>query len=65
VEVFTHFAKAIETSQQQKFQAGLPAEDQSKGWLNPCLLGTIQMALGISIKYARNSLGKPSIIFYC
>lgn len=29
-------------------------------WLNSCLKATIQLALGVSIKYARNPLGKWS-----
>uniref|UniRef100_A0A1I8B7V6 Uncharacterized protein n=1 Tax=Meloidogyne hapla TaxID=6305 RepID=A0A1I8B7V6_MELHA len=54
VEVFSYFAKTLPS---QSFSPPRPGNITPKTWSNHCLKGTIQLALGVAIKYARNSLG--------
>uniref|UniRef100_A0A915LMB7 Uncharacterized protein n=1 Tax=Meloidogyne javanica TaxID=6303 RepID=A0A915LMB7_MELJA len=56
VEVFSHFAKTLQSNSTSQ-SPPRPGNTTPKPCSNNCLKGTIQLALGIAIKYARNSLG--------
>ncbi|CAK5023114.1 unnamed protein product [Meloidogyne enterolobii] len=56
VEVFSHFAKTLASNSTSQ-SPPRPGNITPKTCSNNCLKGTIQLALGVAIKYARNSLG--------